>query len=146
MKKLLSDFKLKEQGLNKVLGNLESEVMELIWELDKEVTVRDIYEELVKRRAIAYTTVMTIMVRLAEKNILGKRKDGNTMYFLPSMTKRDFTSSIVENVLDSLLEDFADVTMAHFLSKVSKKDRAAISKLERLLEDSQGEGEGDELL
>ena len=144
MKKILSEFKIKEQGLNKVLGNLESVVMDLVWELDKEVTVRDIYEELVQRRSIAYTTVMTIMVRLADKNILEKRKDGNTMYFLPSMTKEDFTSSIVGNVLDSLLEDFADATMAHFLSKVDKKDRATISKLEKLL-DAQGEGEGDDL-
>lgn len=140
MKKMLSDFKLKEQGLNKVLGNLENDIMDIVWEMDGEVTVRDVYENLAAKRSIAYTTVMTIMVRLADKDILTKRKDGNTMYFLPIMDKDKFTQNVVGSVLDSLLEDFADVTMAHFLNKVNKKDKKTIEKLQNLLA-SEEEGE-----
>ncbi len=143
MRKILSDFKLKEQGLNKVLGNLESEIMDVIWSMESEVNVRDVYEELASRRSIAYTTVMTIMVRLAEKNILSKRKDGNTMYFTPAFTRDEFTNNVVGDVLDSLMEDFAEATMAHFLARVNKKDKKTIERLEKLLA-TQGEGEADD--
>lgn len=133
MKKVLSDFKPKEQGLNKVLGNLESEIMEIIWRKGSEVCVRDVLEELASRRKIAYTTVMTIMIRLSEKKILEKRKEGNTFFFIPAMSKELFTRNVVGNVVDSLLEDFADATMSHFLSRVKKGDRKTIEKLENLI-------------
>lgn len=134
MKKMPSDFKPGMKGLNKILGNLESEIMELIWRKDVEVTVRDIFEELCLKREIAYTTVMTIMGRLAEKKILKKRKKGNTSYFIPAMSREEFTTSVVGNVVDSLLEDFAEATFAHFASRVKGSDQEKINKLEKMLE------------
>ncbi len=141
MRRLPGDFKPDMQGLSKVLGSLESEVMDIIWRKDCEVCVRDIYEYLAGKRGIAYTTVMTIMGRLAEKNILRKRKEGKTDFYTPSMTREEFTSRVVANVVDSLLEDFADVTLAHFLSRVRQNDRETIDRLEKLLAEHKG-GEG----
>jgi predicted transcriptional regulator len=143
LKRLPVDFKPGMQGLNKILGSLESELMDIIWHKGCEVCVRDIYEQLARKREIAYTTVMTIMGRLAEKNVLHKRTVGNTSYYLPSMTREEFTAKVVGNVVDSLLEDFADATLAHFVSRVRQDDRATIEKLEKLLADHK-DGEADE--
>lgn len=145
MKRLPVDYKPGLQGLNKVLGNLESEIMDIIWRKDCEVCVRDVFEHLASRREIAYTTVMTIMGRLADKKILKKRKEGNTSYFLPAMSRDEFTNNVVGNVVDSLLEDFAEVTLAHFISRVRRNDRETIEKLEKLLAQSR-DGEPDEIL
>lgn len=145
MKRLPVDFKPGMQGLNKVLGNLESDVMDIIWRKDCEVCVRDVYEELASRREIAYTTVMTIMGRLAEKKILYKRKESNTSFFVPVMTRVEFTNNVVGNVVDSLLEDFAEATLSHFLSRVRRDDRETIEKLEKLLAEHK-DGEDDESL
>jgi predicted transcriptional regulator len=143
MKRLPVDFKPGMQGLNKVLGSLESEVMDTVWRKDCEVCVRDIYEDLALKREIAYTTVMTIMARLAEKNILVKRKEGNTSFYLPAMSRDEFTQSVVGSVVDGLLEDFAEATLSHFLTRVRHNDRETIEKLEKLLEAYKG-GEADE--
>lgn len=144
MKRLPVDFKPGMQGLNKVLGNLESEIMDIIWRKDCEVCVRDVFEELAARRQIAYTTVMTIMGRLSEKKILEKRKEGKTSFFLPTKTRDEFTQDVVGNVVDSLLEDFADVTLAHFMTRVRSDDRETIDKLEKLLAaHKDGEANGD---
>ncbi|TCT16149.1 putative transcriptional regulator [Natranaerovirga pectinivora] len=141
--KRFSDYKPSEHGLNKVLGTLESEVMDAIWRKGSEVTVREIFDKLALSKDIAYTTVMTIMVRLADKNILDRRKDGKTLYFIPFLSKEEFTSKMVGNVVDSLLEDFAEATMAHFISRVKKGDRQTIEKLEQLLALSEdGEANG----
>ena len=144
MKRLPVDFKPGLQGLNKVLGNLESEIMDIIWRKDCEVCVRDVFEDLAARRQIAYTTVMTIMGRLSDKKILQKRKQGNTSFFIPTMSRDEFTQDVVGNVVDSLLEDFADATLAHFMTRVQSDDRETIEKLEKLLAaHKDGEVDGD---
>jgi predicted transcriptional regulator len=122
------------QGLSKVLGHLESEIMEIIWQKDCEICVRDVFEELLTRRTIAYTTVMTIMGRLAQKKLLKKWKTGKTSYFIPSMSRDEFTRSMVGNVVDSLLEDFTEATLSHFIHRVNKEDSATIDQLEKLLQ------------
>lgn len=142
MRRLPIDFKPGMQGLNKVLGNLESDVMDIIWRKGCEVCVRDVFEELAARREIAYTTVMTIMGRLSDKKILKKRKEGNVSYFEPAMTRAEFTENVVGNVVDSLLEDFAEATLTHFLSRVKRDDRETIEKLEKLLA-AHKDGEAD---
>ena len=66
-----ASFRFNQTGLRKFLGDLECEIMELVWKkAAPTVTVREIYDILRHERQIAYTTVMTTMVRLAEKGLL----------------------------------------------------------------------------
>lgn len=119
--------------MGKVLGTLENEIMEIIWRKGCEVSVRDVHEVLVARREVAYTTVMTIMGRLADKKLLHKRKEGKAFYFLPSLTREGFTEKVVGSVVDSLLEDFADATLAHLVNRVSARDQETLARLEKML-------------
>ena len=48
------------------LTELELEIMKIVWERDQS-TVRDVYEALLERRKVAYTTVMTMMKILEQK-------------------------------------------------------------------------------
>jgi len=133
IKKIFSGYRTGKPGLEKVLGSLESDVMEVVWLKNTEVSVRDILETLVGTREIAYTTVMTVMGRLAEKGLLTRRKEGNAFLFSPVITREDFTAQLVDNVVDDLLSDFSEAAMASFISRVGKKDLEAIEKLEKML-------------
>ena len=57
---------------SRTLTELELEIMKIVWLL-KSATVRDVYESLLERRRIAYTTVMTIMKILEQKQYLKRR-------------------------------------------------------------------------
>jgi predicted transcriptional regulator len=127
------EFRPEMRGLDKVLGKLESEIMDIIWRKGCPVNIRDVYAEIEAKRKIAYTTVMTVMGRLAAKNLLQKWSEGNTSYFLPVISQDEFTRGVVGKVMDSLLDDFADVTLAHFMQRVQKNDREIIRKLEEIL-------------
>ena len=127
------EFRPGMQGLDKVLGKLESEIMEIVWRKGCQVSIRDVYEEIQANRKIAYTTVMTVMGRLAAKNLLQRWPVGNTYYFLPTATREEFTRSVVGKVMDSLLDDFTDATLAHFMQRVQKDDGETIRKLEEIL-------------
>jgi len=126
-------FRPEMRGLGKVLGKLESEIMDIIWRKGCPVNVRDVHAEIEARRKIAYTTVMTVMGRLAAKNLLQKWSEGNTSYFLPVISQEEFTRGVVGKVMDSLLDDFADATLSHFMQRVQKDDREIIRKLEEIL-------------
>lgn len=133
IKKIFSGYRTGKPGLEKVLGSLESNVMEIVWLKNTEVSVRDIFETLIGTREIAYTTVMTIMGRLAEKGLLTRRKEGNAFLFSPVITREDFTAQLVDNVVDDLLSDFSEAAMASFINRVGEKDLEAIEKLEKML-------------
>jgi predicted transcriptional regulator len=103
-----ASFRFNQQGLRKFLGDLETEIMELVWQkANPTVTVRDIFDELKQHRQIAYTTVMTTMVRLSEKGILrvvGKAGLANS--YAPDKTRDEFVRSIVSKILGIFLRQF----------------------------------------
>ena len=52
------------------MGDLEREVMTRLWDASEPLTVRQVHELLSRDRDLAYTTVMTVLDRLAKKNLV----------------------------------------------------------------------------
>ncbi|MFQ5738730.1 MAG: BlaI/MecI/CopY family transcriptional regulator [Acidobacteriota bacterium] len=130
-------FDPRKKGLKRVLGELESQIMEILWSLS-EATVRQVHARLQERRKIAYTTVMTVMSRLAEKGLLERRKEGNAYVYQPLSSRREFTHSVVGSVIASLIRDFGTPTMTQFLESVEEEDPESIEELARLIEERRG--------
>src|SRR5229473_1055713 len=93
----ISVFRPDRPGIRKVLGDLEAEIMELVWArpTDQGTIVRDVFETLYERRRIAYTTVMNTMVRLAKKNLLRVEKKDQAYVYYPNATQQEFVSQFV---------------------------------------------------
>ncbi len=138
-RRLISDFKPHKIGYKKVLGDLEAEVMKIIWKVDR-ATVRDVYEQLRLEKKLAYTTVMTIMSRLAEKGLLQKEPVGNAYVYSPTISEGDFTRQVVTEVLDGLLEEFSEPVMSHIVDRLSSEDLSEIEKLERIIKERRLKG------
>lgn len=139
-KKVISDFKPHKIGLRKVLGDLEADIMEAVWKAEK-ATVRDIYEQLRLEREIAYTTVMTVMGRLADKKLLKKQASGSAYLYIPTVSQEDFSKQVVSEVLDGLLEEFAEPALSHLVDRLSNEDENNISRLEALIKERRTKGE-----
>ena len=117
----------KEEG-PRVLGPLESEVMEVVWKSDGPISVRDAHGRLNRGRKsqLAYTTVMTVMARLAQKGVLERRREGRGYVYEAAVS--DAAAIAVRNVV----RDFGDAAMAHFVEE-AKADPKALARLRRLL-------------
>ena len=109
-------------GIRKVLGDLEAEIMELIWARphNQGTTVRDVFEILYERRLlastderrrIAYTTVMNTMTRLAKKQLLRAEKHDQAYIYFPNVTQEEFVSRFVAHMLENLLVNFSGATL-----------------------------------
>lgn len=127
------------QGIEKLLGELELAVMEVLW-VQQSATVRTVLETLVKQRPLAYTTVMTILGRLVEKGLLAVKKEGKTYLYRPLYTRTEFEAQAVGRVVQSLLTDFGgEVAVAQFVERLSALDPDQLARLAELTRQAQGE-------
>lgn len=128
----LIDFKPGRKGLGKVLGDLEAEIMEEIWAKGA-CTVRDVYEGLRLKKRIAYTTVMTVMSRLADKGLLVKDRDGAAFVYRPSVSRDEFRQGVVAKVITGLLDGFGKEVVFQLVSEAERADPRILAELERVI-------------
>lgn len=125
-----ASFRFNQKGLKKFMGDLEVEIMELVWKkANPTVTVRDIYEVLRQQRQIAYTTVMTTMVRLAEKGILRiVDKAGLANCYTPEFTKDEFRQTVVAKVLEIFFDEYPQESNLFLINRTSRPAKKSASK------------------
>lgn len=114
----------------RVLGELETRVMELLWD-EHPISVRTACERL--RGNHAYTTIMTTMDRLHKKRLLRRRKDGNAFLYEPAMDRAEYQKRVVEAALTPLLEQGASPVLAAFVEVAGELDEDNLAELERLI-------------
>lgn len=109
-------------------GPLSKEVMEAVWKAGRPVSVREIVDKLNHRRSepLAYTTVMTVMARLAKKETLARTRAGRG--FVYEATAADPAGIAVKNVIRT----YGDEAMAHFVDE-ARSDPDTLRRLQRLL-------------
>lgn len=120
--------------LAEVLGPLENEIMEVVWDAGK-VTVRDVHTALEARRSIAYTTVMTTLGRLADKGFLKRIERHPAHHYEALVSRDDYARSAVKSVVDWLVEHFPDPAVAYFVDRVDKEDDQALERLRQAIEE-----------
>ena len=122
-----------ERLSRKDFGPLESQVMDAVWRAGRPVSVREVIDDLNGRRSepLAYTTVMTVMSRLAEKDALSRRKAGRGYVY--EANAPDAAGIAVKDVLRA----YGDVAVAHFVDE-ARADPSLRRRLQRLLDEADG--------
>jgi predicted transcriptional regulator len=115
------------------LHELESEVMELLWELG-ESNVRTVLDELNRRsdKERKYTTVMTIMVRLDTKGLLRRRREGRTDLYEPRLTREQYREARAQADVRALVEQYGEAALVHFTRQMDQLDPKRRQHLRRL--------------
>lgn len=106
--------------------------MDLVWEME-EATVRDVYEVLLRRRGIAYTTVMTIMGNLAKKGLLHRRTDNRAYVYSPALSKDAFARAGVSKMVDDMVSRFAAPVVTYLVDHMAEVDPDRLAELEEAI-------------
>jgi BlaI family transcriptional regulator, penicillinase repressor len=114
------------------LTELELEIMKIVWDHDT-VTVRDVYETLLKRRKVAYTTVMTMMKILEQKKYLKKNQDDRAYVYKPAQPRRQVIGAIVRDFVNRVFNGSAEPLLVHLVEEhnLSKADLAEIARMRK---------------
>ena len=111
--------------------------MQIVWDR-QHVTVREVLETLTPERALAYTTVMTVMHRLVEKGLLIADKEGKTHRFRPVYSREEFEAQAVGRVVQSLLADFgSEVAIRQFVERLSEVNPDQLARLAEMAQQAQ---------
>jgi len=97
------------------LAPLELDCMTTLWPLG-EATVREIREALAPRRTRAYTTIMTIMDRLARKGIVERSKCGRAYVYRPKLTAEEARTHALAQILDKFFGGSREALLAQLSS------------------------------
>ena len=109
------------------LGKLEATVMNIVWRATAPATVRDVVETLQRDRAIAYTTVMTVMDNLHSKGFLTRERVGRAYVYKATRAREQYEAELMEEVLASSSDRSA--TLLHFVEQISADELAELRSL-----------------
>ena len=88
-----------------VMGELEQAVMDILWNRPDPLSVRDVHELLARDRDLAYTTVMTVLDRLAKKGFVLRNLDGRAWLYRPATSRATQIASEMLDLMGRLSDD-----------------------------------------
>ena len=112
------------------LSPSETEILRLVWQLDK-ATVQEVCDSLPVKRRIAYATVQTLLRRLEKKGYLKHRIRGKAHVFFAATKRERVIKKSVGDFLDRLFGGDPIPLMQH-LAEHGKLDADDIEKLKQL--------------
>jgi predicted transcriptional regulator len=111
------------------LGELERAVMDVLWDRGTPLTVREVAEAL-QNRELAYTTVMTVLDRLAGKEMVERERAGRAWSYRPAASREAYIAQLMLDALD--LSSSRDAALVRFARSVSGTEaevlRAALAE------------------
>lgn len=101
--------------------------MEHLWSTDEPQTVRQVHEALSARRELAYTTVMTVLQRLAKKDLVYQQRDDRAHRYAPVHGRDELVASLMVDALQQADESGGRAAaLVHFVGQVGADEAAAL--------------------
>ena len=112
-------------------GDLEQVIMQRVWDHDRPVTVRELFDEMARERAIAYTTVMTTMDNLHRKGWLAREKEGKAYRYTATASRAQYSARLMQEALAD--GGNTEAVLSHFVAQMDGEEsealRAVITRL-----------------
>jgi predicted transcriptional regulator len=108
--------------------------MEEVWRSGGETTVRAVMDALNRKAKPprAYTTYMTVMLRLSDKGFLDRARTGRQYTYVPRFSREQYHELRAGAQVEGLVDEFGDVALAHFAKSLQELDPARRRQLRRL--------------
>ena len=132
------------------MGELERAVLEVLWSAAPDAapedgwwTVRDVHAALAARpgrRDSAYTTVMTVLQRMAGKGLVEQQRDGRAYHYRAGGSREEMTAGLMRDALDEFASDDRRTALVAFVGEASAADRDALREALAALEAAERPG------
>ena len=98
------------------IGPLEADILAIVWERDPQaVSVRDVYERLLRERRIAYTTVMSVMANLHKKGLLARDDSGKAFLYSAAVPGDEVAGNVLDDIVAHLYRGRSQIALSHLL-------------------------------
>ncbi|MDQ6985229.1 MAG: BlaI/MecI/CopY family transcriptional regulator [Candidatus Dojkabacteria bacterium] len=114
-----------------LLGELEQKIMNILWDSEEALKPSEVKVKL--GEGYAYTTVMTVLTRLNEKELLSRCKKGKAYYYSPIECKEKFATTKLKNLFGGIISSYNDLAITQFVDAIEEEDPASLQKLKDYL-------------
>jgi len=127
------------------LGETEMEVLHHVWDLG-EATVADVRERILADRDVAYTTVMTVLKKLAEKGYLTYHKEGRSYVYAPAQAPDEVQHSLLRRLMEKVFHGSPSALVQTLVKRedLSDAERREILDIIDALEASEADDDGND--
>jgi predicted transcriptional regulator len=101
----------------------ELEVLRILWRADKPLTVRQVMDELNRRRPRAYTSVMSLLNVMADKGLVTRKPRGRAYVYTAKVAQKKTSRRMLADLLTRAFEGSASLLVAHLLEESHPDDR-----------------------
>ncbi len=119
------------------LSDIEASIMEIVWEKEP-ITVREVHEILLKNELdkkdkdyIPYTTVMSVMNKLAQKGLLKQDKSSKVYQYSSLVDRQELSKNMIKSIAEKLLDKSASSMVTKFLSS---DDNISLEKIKKIFD------------
>lgn len=114
--------------------------MQQLWDSGQPQSVREVHGVLAGERELAYTTVMTVLDRLAKKGLVVRGQHGRAYRYVAAQSREELTAEVMHTALAGTVAERSAALVA-FVDRVSDDEAAALrAALARLDESRPGSG------
>ena len=125
-----------EEKAPRPLGDLERLVMEQLWATSAALTVREVHEQLSRTRELAYTTVMTVLDRLAKKGLTERERDGKAWRYRAAAPREELAADLMRDALERAGN--RREALVRFVGQVSDEEAALLREALARLDEQAG--------
>lgn len=103
--------------------------MDHLWAAGEPQTVRQVHEALSAQRDLAYTTVMTVLQRLARKNLVSQIRDDRAHQYAPVHGRDELVAGLMVDALDQAADSGdRQAALVHFVERVGADEAEALRR------------------
>jgi len=114
--------------LTPIHGELQAQIMAALWRLESG-TVEQVRTALPQRYRSAYTTVQTVLNRLAERGFLARKRTGQLIVYSPTLTEAQYLSRAIQQTLASATPDARRAALAQLITGLRDSERDDLRRL-----------------
>ncbi|XXY48506.1 BlaI/MecI/CopY family transcriptional regulator [Sorangium sp. So ce269] len=127
-------FPLLATSNDRSLGELEAAVLSVLWDSTAPLSVRDVLGRIQRRPPLAYTTVLTVLDRLHEKEFVTRHKEGKAFLYRPCSSREAWLGEQAARSLTAASKHQSDALLMAFLDSAERADPDLLDQLSALIE------------
>ena len=132
--RLQDTVRLSAKGVAKVLGDLETRIMRVLWDLKCPVPARQVHAEVTKTHPVSPLTVITVLNRMAQKGILRRTRKSDLLHYEARMTEPEFMTHASRHVVEGVFGFEPDAVATSFVDVWAERDPDRLDSLRRLID------------
>ncbi len=113
----------------RAMGSLEAAVLDVLWSANEALKPSEVHNQLDIDPPVTYSTVMTILRRLWDKDLVTRRRLGKAFYYDPVQNREEHVAELMTEAFAAASDPSA--TLGHFVARLSPDDTSVLRHVVR---------------